>query len=97
MTLTKSMLCNCVMKSNSTTAVMQVQNGLAKALSQTEESSPTLSFSNIQYWNENHGNVVVSQSSKDICSLCHALSNQHCYNLSHDLLFCEETDEVKER
>ncbi len=50
----------------------------------------------LQYWNENHGHVVVSLPSKDICSLCHALSNQHRYNLSHDLLFCEETDEVKE-
>ncbi len=49
-----------------------------------------------QYWNENHSNLVVSLPTKDICSLCHALSNHHCYNLSHDLLFCKETDEVRE-
>ncbi len=46
----------------------------------------------LQCWNENHGNVVMSLPSKDICSLCHALSNHYHYNLSHDLLFCEETD-----
>ena len=49
-----------------------------------------------QYWNENHSNLVVSLPTKDICSLCHALANQHHYNLSHDLLFCKETDEVRD-
>ncbi len=34
--------------------------------------------------------------SRDICSLCHALANQHRYNLSHDSLFCEETNDTKE-
>ncbi len=28
--------------------------------------------------------------------MCHALANQHCYNLSHDSLFCEETNDTKE-
>ena len=50
-----------------------------------------------QYWKEHHGNIVVSIPSKDICSLCHALSNQHRYNLSHDMLFQKESDEVNDR
>ncbi len=50
-----------------------------------------------QHLKENHWNIVVNIPSKDIWSLWHALSNQHCYNLSHDLLFCKESDEVKDR
>ncbi len=48
-----------------------------------------------QCWNQNHNNLVVSLPTEEICSLCHVLSNQHCYNLSHDLFFCKETDEVE--
>ncbi len=39
---------------------------------------------------------MISLPTKDICSLCHALANQHRYNLSHDLLVCKETDEVRD-
>ncbi len=47
----------------------------------------------INYWKQNHGNIVVKMSIKDICSLYHALENQHHYNLSNDLLFCKKTDD----
>ncbi len=49
-----------------------------------------------QCWKENCGNILVNISSKDICSLCHALSNQHHYNLSHDMLFLKKTDKIKD-
>ncbi len=62
-----------------------------------EPRSRIISYTCQQYQSQNQSNLEASLLTIDICSLCHALSNQHHYNLSNDLLFCMEIYEIGDK
>ncbi len=46
----------------------------------------------VKYWKDNHNSLVVSDPSRDICSLYHVFANRHNYNISNKEMFLPESE-----
>ncbi len=49
----------------------------------------------MRYQKVNHSSLLVSDPSKDICTLCHVFANRHKYNALNNDLFLPESECVK--